>query len=54
MIRAERFAKLWASVLERPPAELRAAAERFHQKAHGGPLAAVEVVAHTDHREWRH
>lgn len=54
VIRAERFAKLWASVLERPPAELRAAAERFHQKAHGGPLAAVEVVAHTDHREWRH
>lgn len=54
VIRAERFAKLWAAVLEKPPAELRSAAERFYRQAHGAPLATAEALSRTDHREWRH
>lgn len=54
VIRPERFAKLWTELLLKPPAELRAAAERFYAKAYGGPLAAVEVVGRVEHRQWRH
>ncbi|MFO0569644.1 MAG: hypothetical protein U0263_28605 [Polyangiaceae bacterium] len=54
VIRAERFARLWTAVLERSPAELRSAADRFYQKAYGGPLASVEIVGRRDNPEWRH
>lgn len=54
VIRPERFAKLWTELLQKPPAEIRAAAARFYEKAFGAPLPPVEVVSRLEHVEWRH